>query len=330
MHRKTHLLIAALVVMVMLVSTSAAGAYGPTTQGANQNQPKQGFLVDGVAVAPADENNPPTEALRSAAKLRASLTTKQRSAIQGILKRYEAQFAAITAQLSALRDSVAPSTDPAAAQARVTEDAAAFQAVQQANQRAQTLQTQLDSEVGAVLTDEQRALHQAALAPITADASASTVTAQSANGGQSHASGSVSASFNVNYNSSYCYYAAYYSTLADYYSYYARIYAYYNYYYNGSYNPYYYLNYAGNYATSGQHYISAVYFDELVLHADVFGRASSGRSYEASATNYAYYGFTYAGQDYDNYGYVYAYYAYYYGYYTNQYAYYAYTYSYYC
>jgi len=330
MHRKTHLLIAALVVIVMLVSTSAAGAYGPTSQGANQNQPKQGFLVDGVAVAQADENNPPAGALRSAAKLRASLTTKQRSAIQGILKRYEAQLAALAAQLPALRDSAAPSIDPEAAKARVAEDAAAFQAVQQANQRVQSLQAQLDNEISAVLTDEQRALHQAALAPITADASASTVTAQTANGGQALASGSVSVMYNSNYNSSYCYYAAYYSAEADYYSYFARIYAYYNYYYYGSYNPYYYLNYANTYAISGHDYISAVYFDELVLHSDPFGRASAGRSYEASATNNAYYGAYYAYQDYTNSGHTYAYYAYYYGSSTNQYAYHSYVYSTYC
>jgi hypothetical protein len=355
MLRKTHLLIAALVAIVSLVSTSAAGAYGPTAQGANQNQPRQGFLVEGVAVTQADESNPPSEALRSATKLRASLTAKQRSAIQGIWKRHEAQLAAITAQLPALRDSVAPSADPAAAQARLTEAAAAFQAVRQLNQRAQTLQTQLDSEVGTVLTDDQRALHRAALAPIAVDAGAamaaaqattdgqslapiavaastSTVTAQAADGVQSPASGSASPMYNSDYNSSYCYYAAQYSTFADYYSYLARIYAYYNYYYNtyGSYDAYYYLYFANSYAISGHYYISAVYMDELVLHADPFGRASAGRSDEASATSYAYYGLNYAYQNYNNYGYAYAYYAYVYGSYTNQYAYYVYAYSAYC
>src|SRR5262249_41247576 len=128
MLRKIHLLIAALVVIVMLVSTSAAGAYAPTAQGGKGDQDQKGFLVEGVEVAQADENNPPSEALRSAVKLRASLTARQRRAIQRIMRRYDSDLAAIAKQLPALRDTAAPSTDPEAAKAQIAEDAAAFQA----------------------------------------------------------------------------------------------------------------------------------------------------------------------------------------------------------
>src|SRR5262249_53170654 len=151
---------------------------------------------------------------------------------------YDSDLAAIAKQLPALRDTAAPSTDPEAAKAQIAEDAAAFQAVQQANVRAQALQAQLDNEISAELTDEQRALHQAALAAIAGDASAATATAHTANSGQSLATSSISPSYNSNYNSTYCYNAAGYSAYAHYYSYFAQLYAYYNYSYNtnGSYN----------------------------------------------------------------------------------------------
>jgi hypothetical protein len=328
MLRKTHLLIAALVMIVMLVSTSAAGAYAPKAQGDEGNPAQKGFLVEGVAVAQADEKNPPAEALRSAVNLRASLTANQQRAIQEIWKRYYSDLAALARQLPALHDAVAPSTDAVAAKARVAEDNATFQAAKQANLDIQAVQARLDSDISAVLTVEQRSVHQATLAAITADASA----AQVASSDQSVASSPVSPAYNPSYNSTYCYNAAYYATWAHYYGYYARIYAYYNYIYNahGSYSPYYYLYYADIYATQGQSLINRAYFDEAFLHTDPFGRASSGRSAEATATTDAYYGQYYAHIDYNNYHYSYAYYAYYYGYYANQSAYYAYAYSAYC
>jgi hypothetical protein len=305
--------------VALLVSTSAVGAQVPTDRG-NQGDPPKGFQVAGVAVTRADEKTPSSAALRSAVALQSSLTARQRKAIQSILKENEPALAAAMKQLPALREPTAPSTDAAAIKARVAEDAATLRAMQEGSLRLKAIHDKIDAKVSAVLTVEQRTLYQAAIAPAVAQGSDATKSV------------AVSPSYNPNYNSTYCSYASQYASYADYYSYFARLYAYYNYYYNtyGSYNAYYYLYYADIYDTQGQYLTSSAFFDEFTLHADPFGRASGARSYEASATNYSYYGNGYAYSNYSTYQYTYAYYAYYYGYLTNQNAYRTYVYVAYC
>jgi len=328
MSRKAQLLAAVLLLIALLVSTSAVGAQVPNDQG-SQGDPPKGLLIEGVDVTKPDEKNPSSPVLSSAVALRSSLTAQQRKAIQSILKQYESAVAAATKQLPALRELTAPSTDAAALKARATEDAATFQAIQQSSLRLKTIQDKIDAKISAVLTAEQRALYQAALAPATAqEAQLSDATAQSSNAAQSV---SVSPSYNPNYNGTLCSYASQYASFANIYGYLGQYYAYRSYTEaGGSYTAYYYLRYAYIYALNGQYLISSAFFDEFTLHADPFGRASGGRSYEASATNFAAVGLRAALADYRRTGSSLAYNAYYYGLLTNQRAYYAYYYSAYC
>lgn len=323
MHRKAQQLTAAILLLIaLLVSTSAVGAQVPNDQSA-QGGPPQGFQIAGAKISKPDEKNPSSAALRSATALRASLTAQQRKSIQAILQEYELSLTRATKQLAAPSQLSEPSRDVAAIKARATADATSLQALQQSSLRVQAIQSKIDAKINIILTAEQRTLYQAALAPAMVELEQAKMAAQRA---------SVTPSYNTNYNITYCNYASQYASYADYYSYYARLYAYYNYIYNtyGSYSAYYYLNLADGATTNGQHRTNSAYFDEYTLHADPFGRASSGRSYESSATTYAYYGYSYALSNYNTYHYTYAYYAYYYGYLTNQRAYYAYVYVYYC
>jgi hypothetical protein len=283
---------------------------------------------------PAPEGEPPTPALDtslSAVALKQSLSGEQQQALAAVMGRYNTQLSAL------VQESAAPAaartngvlTDSAQLEAQLESARADLQAAQAAMQQLKALQAQIDSEVAAILTPEQLALHQQATSDeVTASARAAE---QASAAAVPQASSSKLAA-----DSGYCWYGASYASLAQYYTYWAYYYAYINYVYYDSddyaYYGYYYLYYAHYYGYEAVSDLAGGYFDLINLGSDFNGHGYNGYNEAYYAYLYSYYGYYYSWYNYYyTGGSAYAYYAYYYGYYyANYYWYYAYVYGSYC
>lgn len=310
MFRRFSRVFASVMATVLALSVSLVSAQGPQPQG---NPQPQG----------TEPNTALSAGAASAKSLKESLTAAQAQSIKAVLDRYAPELAAITAQLNDPNATRSPGryrlylptilgsgATTAAASAGAAVDQQALLAV---TSQLSALRLKIDAEVAAVLSSEQQALNAQNLAQLTNSRQPVTSIAAS----DSSAAG-LSGSATLQANSGYCYAGAQYASVGAFWANEAAYYAYYNYIYNyyGSYSAYYNMYYSDAYAFTGFEYVSAGYFDLIMLGSDYQGFVGAGIANNYNGYYYAFYGASYAASNYASFSYYYAYYAWVYGVYA--------------